>query len=115
MTPSAIAPHASAALRFGARLDLPDTLAGQAENLADIAKRELVVLQDAVAQLDDGLFLERELVDGQLNAAMLAEGLEVGTPLRRRLGSHADVAVVELLPEPRPGLAVRVREEQEDG
>src|SRR5687767_14751110 len=43
--------HAAPAFRLGARFDLAHALAGQAEDLADVAEGQLVVLQHAVAQL----------------------------------------------------------------
>src|ERR1051325_8167088 len=69
-------PHAAPALRLGARLDLADTLAGQAEDLADVAEGELGVLQDAVAELENRLFLERQRLDRLLHRALLLERLE---------------------------------------
>src|SRR5205085_1821726 len=53
-------PHTPPALCLGAGLDLADALAGEAEDLADVAEGQLVVLQDSVAELEDGLVLERQ-------------------------------------------------------
>src|ERR1043165_2874859 len=83
-----LAPHAAAALGLGARLDLADALARQPEDLADVAQRQLVVLQDSVAQLDDRLLLEGQLVDGVLHRGLLPQRVEqrhaIGVDLRIR-------------------------------
>src|ERR1043166_1342521 len=113
MTGSSVPAHATPALRLGALLDLADALAGEAEDLADVAERQLVVLQDAVAELDDRLLFERQLLDRLLDGGALPERLQVRHPGARDVGGHPVRQVAQLVPEARPRLRVRVRVEQQ--
>src|SRR5712691_10560154 len=107
--------HAPAALRFGARLDLSHALAGEAEDLADVAERELIVLEHAVAQLDDRLLLESERVDGQLHQSLLSQRVEKRQPARVDLRRHVRCEIAQLIPEPLRRFLIRIRVQQENG
>src|ERR1051325_8489664 len=70
--------HAPPAFRLRARLDLPHPLARQSQNLPDVAQRQLVVLQHAVAQLENRLLLERQRVHRLLHESLLLQRLQKG-------------------------------------
>src|SRR5215213_11638565 len=86
--PLPLPPDAAPALRLGAALDLPHALPRQAEDLADVAERQLVVLQHPIAQLHDRLLLQRQLVDRLLHQRVLADVLEIRQPVLRQVGAH---------------------------
>src|SRR5688500_19026335 len=109
-----MSPDAAPAFGFGSRLDLAHALAGEPEDLADVAKGELFVLEDAVAQLENRAFLERELFEGMLNSAMLTERGQVLNAAAVDLLRHSRSEVVEL-PEDIPHIRIRVRVEEQGG
>src|ERR1051325_11385179 len=104
----ALGPHAAAALRLGARLDLPHALAREAEDLADIAQRQLVVLQHTVAELHDRLLFERQRVDGLLHGSLLPQILKRREEILREIGAHVFGAVVKLVPVARPRFRIEI-------
>src|SRR5450432_4173406 len=107
--------HTATALRLGSRLDLPDALAREAEDFADVAERELVILQDSVAQLENRLFLERQLLDGALYRALLPQRLQMREAARVDLRSHSGREIAELIPEALRRLLVRVCVQEQCG
>src|ERR1700682_556297 len=94
----AIPPHAPPALRLRPLLDLAHSLAREVEDLADVAEGQLVVLQDAVAELEDGALFQGQAFDGLLDHALLGQVFEVFHAGRIDLGGHAGAEVAELGP-----------------
>src|SRR6266849_1666597 len=113
-TRSPVPSHAAPALRFGARLDLPDALARQAEDLADVAEGELVVLKDSVSQLQNRLLFECQPLDGALHRPLLLQVLQVRNTILRDELCHPCRNVADLVPEVERRFRVRICIEKQD-